>query len=225
VFPYVIGSDLYVASLARRLALGRLPDSFVHDVQILGNALALYHLRTIKTGDFVADRVIARIEMVARDFKAPIPNWLHEMQESSSGLVPGIRGFEVRNARKSNGRIWLFDPGRLRDEPPEADVARFLASLKILTWGTVYFMLPTESKVVERAFLSGYRERRSLDPMSLRLFLLRELSWSWTEYADVVKLRCRPGVAQRMVLAAYVHPGFRRHWRSFLADEQRNLLG
>jgi hypothetical protein len=218
VFPFVAGQDLYVPSLARQLVFGRLPIRFMHDVGRLGSSLGAYHARSANPGTFFPDKVLARIEKAGHEFDAPLPGWLRGEGKRSASVVPGIRGFEVRNARSGADRIWLFDPGRLRDEPAEADVARFLVSLKILTWGTVYFALPVATQEIEQAFLTGYRQHRTPDPALLRLFLLRELSWNWTECVEVIKLKRLPPAAQHMLTTAYVHPGFRRHWRSLVAD-------
>jgi hypothetical protein len=217
VFPYIAGEDLYVSSLARDLVFKKLPIRFVDDVAKLGAALGAYHTRLQKPGEFPLDKVVARIEKAGHEFDAPLPRWLRDERSRPASVVAGIRGFEVRNARRSADRIWLFDPGRLREEPAEADIARFLVSLKLLTWGTVLFALPVSTRDVEQAFLRAYNEQRQLDPVLLRLFTLRELSWNWTECVEVIKLKRLPATAQHILTTGYVHPGFRRQWRSLVA--------
>jgi hypothetical protein len=128
-------------------------------------------------------------------------------------VVPAIRGFEIRNMMTAGDRILLFDPGRLREEPPEADLARFVVSLRLLGWGTKLFLVPLDASHIEHAFLEAYRSTRSINNDWLRVLIVRELAWNWRESREALETRAWPAWSRSLVSSLYVDRAFRRLWR------------
>src|SRR6185436_17720817 len=124
----------------------------------------------------ILDEVIARsgasIGPVVRRFLDAILR----TASSSSAFVPGIKGFEIRNARLGQDRwLWLFDPGKLKTEPRETDMARFLVSCQMFYWGRARFLTHVTSPELERAFLEAYAADNEYDRALLDLYVAREI--------------------------------------------------
>jgi hypothetical protein len=215
VFDYVSGHDLYDRRLPVRLLWGNRMSAFCWALERIGDALAAYHACTEMDGEYDTDRLLKKVEVGADALGAPSGGSIPSPGfRRITRLVKGIKGFELRNIRVGPDKIWLFDPGRLRDEPPEADIARFLVSIRICAWGTPYFPIPLKTQFLERAFLAGYGRIRLVDHEILRLFVLREILWNWREAWDVVAVKQERGQFLRPFRHAYVNLAFRRLWQS-----------
>ncbi len=217
VFKYLDGTDVYSPSIPRSLLGSMAPPALLAVVHRLGRALGQYHAGTVRVEEFDLGLLLRKIRSGASELNVTLPKWVPSSQACaprSLQMVPSIKGFEIRNVRVAEGTIWLFDPGRLRDEPPEADVARFLVSLKMLGWGTPYFVWPLNTRPVEKAFVEGYVAQRSIDVEALALYGLREILWNWREALEVLALKGRPALVRSLIMRLYIAPGFRRMWRN-----------
>ena len=213
VFDHLEGHDVYGRALPRRLFWRRTsPPGFTSTLRSLGRALGQYHVRTARRVSYKFDDLLGKLDQGGRQVNVALPAWAGQRESREVHVVPGIKGFEVRNARKEGNKIWLYDPGRLRDEPAEADVARFLVSLRMLGWGTPYFPLPLPTSYLEDTFVASYCEQRSLDEAALALLLLREVLWNWREALEVLAARELPSLARSLLGRLYVEPSFRRLW-------------
>ena len=205
---------MYVPTLPGRLLWRRPVGDLVVRLRSIGHSLAAYHARTARQADFDHTRLIAKIQEGAEALRTNVPGWLkpEARMDQPTTVVPAIKGFEVRNARVAGGRIWLFDPGRVRDEPPEADIARFLVSLRMCGWGTPYFVVPLDTISLEAAFMEGYLGVRAFDAQVLALFVAREALWNWREGRDAIASKGLPRVMRALMAGVYVEIPFRRLW-------------
>lgn len=219
VFPFVLGTDLHSGPLARQLLVGAPSEDLLKTLHTLGEALARYHGNVRAMGPYDVSKTKARIEGCAARLGVKVPAWAQRPEVSAVPLVSGIRGFEIRSVRTGEGKIWLFDPGQLRQEPAEADIARFLVSVKLLAWGTPYFVMATRSAPMEATFLSGYTTHGKIDRDMLRLLILREISWNWDQSVEVTRGKSLPRAVKALLQRVYVDPGFRRLWRDVTRDE------
>jgi hypothetical protein len=214
VFRRLDGIDVYSARLAGELVSSPTPKGLVQILGSVGRELARYHDATAGDGDIDASRIRLRIKNKADALGIAMPHAVDALElNDRTTLVPGIRGFEIRNMMIVNGTIVLFDPGRLRDEPPEADIARMIVSLRMLTWGTRHFLRAVNTTAIEAAFLEGYRENRTINAAWLNLLIFRELAWNWQEGREVLAVRSWPGWFRALLAISYVDFGFRRLWR------------
>jgi hypothetical protein len=215
VFDYIDGANLYEPTLPRKLLLRQPVDRIMSIVRRTGEVLAEYHRAAGKKNELDGPRLVAKLEESAAGMQIELPKWIHDCAASRVvTLVPGIKGFELRNIRVSADRTWLFDPGRLRQEPAEADIARFLASIWIIGWGTPYFALPLGTNALEQSFLEGYRRRSDIDARLLAVFSARELLWNWREGRAAMAWKKLAPPWDALLTRLYVEGPFRRLWRN-----------
>ncbi len=86
-----------------------------------------------------------------------------------------IDGFEIRNILIGDREAGVMDlrekKGFLHD-----DIARFIISIKIVYWGTFWFILKRQpDPFYIKAFLKGYRSVLDLSDSFMQLFLLKEM--------------------------------------------------
>jgi hypothetical protein len=214
VFDYLEGQDLYTRQLPLSLVFRAPSNPVLSGLRRVGSALALYHARTTIAAQFDYARVLAKIEQRSQALGVRLPGSLASIARGHSSIVvPGIKGFEFRNARIGADRIWFFDPGRLRQEPAEADVARFLVSLRLCGWGTPYFSLPIRTGALVEAFIHAYRNGHPLNEQALDLFILKEVLWNWREFRDVLATKTALPVFSALMTKLYLDYPFRRLWR------------
>lgn len=217
VFDYLEGNDLWSRRLVRRLALRRQVNAeWLELIEMLGADLATYHRNASVAGTFDLATSRQKTETLARQLGArPPADSAPDYALSEKPLVAGIKGFEMRNALISRGILWLYDPGHIKPEPGEADVARFLTSVRMAGWGTSFFAIPLQTHVVEEAFLAGYhREGGSIDGRLLGHLMRREMLKNWLSGVEVTRQKTRlPTLVRRLLELTYVHGGYQRLWR------------
>jgi len=212
VFPEIVGRDIHSRALAARLLMNGKPAGFKQILRRVAHALAGYHGATARSGPVDVARMVTKLQEKTRQLGVSSPAaWSLSLRQQSR-LVPGIRGFEIRNMLSAGTKILLFDPGRLRLEPPEADLARFLVSLRLIAWGTSLFVVGLKTRWIEAAFLDAYRESHPIDEDWLRFLVTREVLWNWETSREALAVRPWPGYLRSLVRAAYLEPGFRRLW-------------
>jgi hypothetical protein len=162
VYPCLSGPDL------RTLLLGRAPGggartAAMHDAMSL---LARLHAATDSAAHYPLK------DYLVDGFLNPDPDVLRRIGGCRRTLC--IEGFEVRNFRYDRRRrAWLFfDPQVVSRGVPENDVARFVVSLLMVTWGKGGS--PRIWKHFDFGDLVSTYERaasRSVDPVLLKYFL------------------------------------------------------
>ncbi len=91
-----------------------------------------------------------------------------------------LKGLDVRNLMlNQDGRLVFLDPGAIKRAPREADLARFVLTLRILYWGSPKFALGKEiCPATEEAFLEGYG-REHVDHEVLAWYMVKEVAKHW----------------------------------------------
>lgn len=100
----------------------------------------------------------------------------------SSGFVQGLKGIDIRNMliSTSNGAVRIIDPGALKTEEAESDMARFITTLKILYWGSpLLFLKLLPHPYFTTAYLSGYTSIRDFSKARLHQYMLKEILKHW----------------------------------------------
>lgn len=130
-----------------------------------------------------------------------------------SVTVRSLKGIDIRNVLiDSSQGINLLDPGKIKPNHPEADVARFLMTYRILYWGSL-LLLPFRQPdpKAERAFLRAYCSNgKGLEPKILAVFLLKEQLKHWHTALCSVEKRAWPDLVKRVVVWIYVNPFYSR---------------
>jgi hypothetical protein len=196
----------------------------------LGADLAAYHASSIQSRDIDAPQVLEKTLLLKTELEtragARFPESFQNAVSLAAGrsagsaaLVRAIKGFEIRNARvATSGHIWLFDPGKLKMEPAEADIARFVTSCRMVRWNRVDFIWRTGSEEAERAFVNSYQMRRPINHMLLAFLTTREILKNWLAGIRAAELKALPRWLEKGVQVLYVNRGFGqvmdRHLRS-----------
>lgn len=153
-----------------------------------------------KTGNFLPNRVLQELNLM-NDVRCPSVN------------VPTLKGLDVRNVLIDPDQgIYLLDPGKIKMNYPEADVARFLMTYRILYWGSLW-LLPfrqPDSKAEEVFLRSYYPVGSGASILLLNLFLLKEQLKHWHTALDSVKKRPWPTALKRFAQWIYVNPFYSR---------------
>lgn len=134
-----------------------------------------------------------------------------------ASVVSTLKGIDVRNfIIDESERIHLLDPGYSKVYFPEADLARFILTLRILFWGSPLFLFTREVAVEnEVAFLDGYRESfREPDQKLLNSLLLKEILKHWHVALLSLNDRNWPRIVSVITRHIYVDRFYQRQVRS-----------
>ncbi len=143
---------------------------------------------------------------------------------TSITMTRTLKGLDVRNIFiNKSGRLVMFDPGAMKWDYREADLARFLVTLKILYWGSMPFLLQLVPKrTFFEAFIKAYYGHSSLPESVLTLFVIKELFKHWRMvHVKVLPIKRWPPSIKRMVSLIYVDPFYRKHIKRELAKFER----
>jgi hypothetical protein len=219
VYPVIAGKDLIELPYGQVKSLAK----------SLGTDLASYHGAQQVTGAFPVPATMQKVTSILDDLVATsgmsvglmVMRFLDGIRKtagSSAALVPAIKGFELRNARLGlDRRLWLFDPGKLKTEPRETDIARFLVSCQMFFWGRARFVTDAPSGELDRAFLEAYSAENDYDRVLLDLFVTREIMKNWLISIRVTELKRIPSWVKQALIRFYVNPGFSRLLRQHLS--------
>ena len=199
----------------------------------LGRALARYHLVCGEEARFEVDGTAKKIQgylarlqelQVDRALISQVAKALIELRgrTASTHLTNTIKGLDVRNILiDSEGRLFLLDPGKLKKDCKEADLARFLVTCRILYWGSLWFFLRlTPHEAYEKSFLQGYRSGAAAADWVLTLFTIKEFLKHWLMAYNALGLKRWPRPFKAFLQRTYIDPFYRKQIR----DELRKLF-
>jgi hypothetical protein len=170
-----------------------LPPTPCYAAQLAGFRAALDSMppgrRPRRIGDY-----IARAEQLAPDEDPPTYN---------------VEGFEVRNFISSGDALFFLDPVVMSVGSRYEDIARFLASLAILHWGSIRLLRPYPAEAAYAdAFLEGYQGVCGrLRPPLLSSYLIKEYLRLWLLGLQVLDFKRLPRLLDWVGRAFYL-PGF-----------------
>lgn len=126
-------------------------------------------------------------------------------------LVTTLKGLDVRNILlDDDGRMTLLDPGGLKPDVPEADLARLLVTNRILYWGSLRFLIGQQPHLdYASALLDGYGES-AINRNRLAWQTAKQLVKHWRAAYVAVTRKQWPGPVNHLVLRTYVDPFYRR---------------
>lgn len=126
-----------------------------------------------------------------------------------SSEVPTLKGIDIRNFLITRARqIYLLDPGKIKYSNPEADLARFVMTYRIIFWGSPMFLLTRAAgRTSEEAFLNGYYSNTKRSHKGIfHLYLLKEQLKHWMTAIKSLEQRPWPACIKKMVNWIYVKP-------------------
>lgn len=191
----------------------------------LGRALARFHQVCGDEGPFEVEATEKKIRSyldrlqelkVDRLLLSQVSRDLEPLRgrKSLTRLTDNIKGLDVRNILiDSENQLFLLDPGKLKRDYQEADLARFLVTCRILYWGSLWFFLRlTPHRIYEQSFLQGYygRERPT---WVLTLFTIKELLKHWLMAHVALGLSRWPQPLKAGVKRTYIDPFYHQQIR------------
>lgn len=128
-------------------------------------------------------------------------------------ITKTLKGLDVRNILSDkNGQMLILDPGKMKDDCREADLARFIVTCRIIYWGSMLFFLHiSPDYCYEKNFLKGYygSEIRRGD-IVLSLFMLKELLKHWYMAHIALDLKTWPTSVKTLLKKSYIDPFYKR---------------
>ncbi len=191
----------------------------------IGQALAGFHRKTTKEAVFSAGKVWSKIEGYCRElvsFGVEIGHLGHLLQilapykglKTNTYRTVTLKGLDIRNVlADATGRVFLFDPGRMKEDFREADLARFLVTCRILYWGSCLFFLRLRPGVTyEEKFLEGYYyyEDTNQPTFPLLFFMLKELLKQWHHAHVALSMKRWPRPVKWFLRHTYINPYYQQ---------------
>ena len=101
-----------------------------------------------------------------------------------------LKGFDIRNILyQKDGKMIILDPGKLKSDFRQVDIARFILTLRIIYWGSLRFFLRlAPSEKIENSFLKGYKSDLQNDSI-LKFILIKELLRHWVTAERVLSAK------------------------------------
>lgn len=216
------------ADIARKLRAARRDDVADNVVSRLGAALREFHRRSRAAEGFGDKRfggaaLVEKVTAIVEDLRGyGVPERLlrgplgrlerWQAYAGKSAFTFTLKGLDIRNVLIDGERhVHLLDPGRLKPNFHEADLARMLMTCRILYWGTPWFFLHVRpAEMYERAFLRSYYQGPPHDPVILRLHLIKELFKHWRSAYVALTRKRWPGAFESLTSRTYIDAFYSR---------------
>lgn len=238
ILEHLYASDAFnylrAKDLARKFKRGVKEDRATDLLSRLGAALAKFHELEGDEQEFSMDRVLKKITQYCADLEAygVSQECLRPFNETLAKLVPyraqskwsdTLKGLDVRNIlMDQSGRFYLIDPGKMKKDFRETDLARFIVTLRILYWGSMWFFLGiTPEKIYETSFLNGYYGRKHRCNKILSLLIIQEYLKHWRRAHKAIILKRWPALIKSFLRSAYINAFYKKQ----VAAELLQLYG
>jgi hypothetical protein len=221
------GAPLFAAfrhrDLLAHMGVRSASDGIKEALHRLGRALSRYHAGTATPAPWHGYDLAQKMrglttELCCLGLPAPLKARLEpafaaiERLDSAIQICPTLKGLDVRNILiAEDGALHILDPGKLKLDAAEADVARFVMTCRLLYWGSPLFGLRLSPAArYEDSFLAGYYGDRPPAGPLFRLYLLKEQLKSLRMAYHALRNK-RWGTAVKGVFkSCYIEPFFHR---------------
>ena len=223
----VVGQDAYpmlfkwasTAAKGNSKAVAR----FVDVLRSIARPLAMFHGHFAEETPIDYDSIIEKMNIIRSKLEAVgIDNrFLKKTMDHLNNIehikdpatrTQTLKGLDIRNIHwASTSTPVLLDPGALKSDWAEADLARFLVTLKLLFWGSFRFLGGTAPlPSFEAAFLESYLGvRNAFNPRLLNTLTIKELFKHWRMAYVAGSNKGWPSHIERMVTRWYVDPFYK----------------
>ena len=196
----------------------------------MGAALRRFHDRTAQPATFDGRalagkllRYVERLEPIVGDREV-----LTQVRDAATGigklsqpagLASTLKGIDIRNLLLAHDDgVVLLDPGRRKVTLPEADLARFLMTYRILWWGHPAFLIGFRpDAAAEAAFLRAYGHEEPAREALFRAQMIKELLKHWFTAHDSLKLKAFAPSVKRMLAKGWIDPYYSSQLRAEIA--------
>jgi len=166
-------------------------------------------LKSFKICNYLIDQVLIGVRKLL-DYSAPTFKTIT------------LKGLDLRNIFIDCDRhIYLLDPGAMKNDYREADLARFIVTLRLLYWGSPWFFLQfSANKTYEGNLLRGYNDTDNLkvDNKILSAYILKELLKHWHMAYVILNLKPWPLSVKRFLRYSYIDPFYNKQIKAVMLD-------
>lgn len=188
----------------------------------IGKALARFHNNSLTDGVFTTMEAQRKIELycsrlrtfgINSNFLNNIVTGIRKLRNymCATHLTKTLKGLDIRNILTDNsGHVYILDPGTLKEDYREMDLARFIVTCRILYWGGLFFFLrlcPAQS--YEDSFLKGYYDSNEKVSKILIVLIIKELLKHWCMAYTVLQLKPWPKILKNFLRYAYIDPFYK----------------
>ncbi len=197
----------------------------------LGRALSKFHQTSLKECKWDVESIVRKMASccsqlasfgVESAFVDMIVSRLETLQNLSirTHCTNTLKGFDVRQVFiDGNGVIFLLDPGKMKTDYIEMDLARFIVTCRILYWGSMQFFLrKSPDSSYEESFLRSYYGDSVRQDKVICLLTIKELLKHWRMAYTVLRAKRWPRVVKEFLRRTYVDPFYKWQINTELAD-------
>ena len=188
----------------------------------LAKSLSKFHQLSMIPCKFNFDEYFLKIEKYAielQSFGVPkhyLDNLFSRLDKAKdwnldSYQTKTLKGLDVRQVFISGRRdIFILDPGKMKKDYIEADLARFLTTCKILYWGTFYiFLRLSPSHYFAESFIRSYSGNHKLSGRLLNILIIKELLKLWKMAHLITGVRSWPLPIKKTLRRIYIDPFYK----------------
>jgi len=203
--------------------IGAKNNSMIGYMRRLGSAIARFHRKNVTEVDVdltplisKVEGLISRLDLLGADAKLMerigiILPTIRSVKLRSS-YTKTLKGLDIRNIFvNKDGDLFLLDPGKMKEDWCEMDLARFLVTCRILYWGSlIFFLRLSPEKVYEEQFIEAYYADRKIPKELLHLCMIKELLKHWNMAYVVLSLKSWPDNVKALIKRFYIDPFYKK---------------
>ena len=129
-----------------------------------------------------------------------------------------LKGFDIRQVFiDKQEKVYLLDPGKIKFDCVEMDLARFITTCRLLYWGsTQLFFQRSPNPIYEECFIKSYYGNKKMPSDILSLLIIKELLKHWKMAHKVTALKPWPSSIKMLARRFYIDPFYKRQVNSEL---------
>ncbi|MCK4826225.1 hypothetical protein KA005_61355 [bacterium] len=200
----------------------------------LGMALSKFHQTSISECKFNIESILMKMESYCSQLKlfGLTPEFidniifklgtLHSL-EIYTHHTNTLKGFDVRQVFiDKDGSVFILDPGKMKTDYKEMDLARFIVTCRILYWGSMLFFLRmSPDRSYEESFIQAYYGSNKRPDKVLCLLTIKELLKHWRMAYTVLGLKQWPSLIKEFLKKTYIDPFYKWQINAELANLER----
>lgn len=220
--------------LIRRLNSDNKNDPMHSILFRIGTALSRFHQNSKKEVRFNPNEMVSKVNNYCSPLKSFetdhnfLNNIIARLLKFEDYMPPThithtLKGLDLRNILiDKEKKLFMLDPGKMKENYIEADLARFLVTCRILYWGSVVFfsgICPDGS--YEESFLQGYYGGKERNNKLLAILIIKEFFKHWLMAYEALQLKQWPGAIKYLVRKTYIEQFYKRQLAVEIADLER----
>tara|TARA_B100000519_G_C14251120_1_gene442457 strand:- start:1123 stop:2238 length:1116 start_codon:yes stop_codon:yes gene_type:complete len=188
----------------------------------LAQSLSKFHQLSMKPCKVDLDKYFFKIEKYSSELKSLgvskdyLDNLFSRLNKANSWELDSyqtttLKGLDIRQVF-INGQsdIFILDPGRMKNDYLEADLARFITTCKILYWGTFFIFLNlSPGNYYTDSFIKGYSVNNKISTRLINILIIKELLKFWRMAYLVTGVRSWSLPIKKTLQKIYIDPFYK----------------